>query len=338
MGLFIAVLFTIGLSACSVKESNQQDAGSKTAEVTTEGQNQESTNTQAAQNHIYKDKFGEVKIPVEPKKLLIIDTRYAEYLISMGIKPAMVAGVKSVEPEYRIDYFKENGVEFIDYPQYEHNFELLLSLAPDMILVMGNSVEENVYEQLSQVAPTVALNAGPSMDEAMPMLAELFGKETEYEAVKAEFDSKAEQAKIALDQAIGDSTVLVLRADQKNYRALGQRAKMGSSKLFYDQLGLKIPERLGNEEAWFTVISLEVLPEINPDYIFIENREAANFNGNETMKTLEKSSIWNNLKAVQSGKVFPLDTRDFVGGEGPIGYAKLIDYIVSSLTSKGSNQ
>ncbi|MHA7965439.1 ABC transporter substrate-binding protein [Paenibacillus sp. CAU 1782] len=336
MGLCLAVALMVVLAACSANdESNQQLPGDKVEDQTTIEENQENT---SAQTRTYTDLFGEVTIPQEPEKLLIIGTRYTEYLISMGIKPAMVAGVASVEPEYRMEYFKTNGVEFIDYPQYEHNFELLLSLAPDMILAMGAGMEENVYEQLSKVAPTVAINSGPSMEEAMPLLAQLFDKQAEYETVKAAFDSKAEEAKIALDEAIGDSTVLVLRAEPNNYRVLGQIAKMGSSVLFYHQLGLTIPEKLANEEAWFTPVSLEVLPELNPDYIFIENRLAANFNGDESTKELMESSIWKGMKAVQAGNVFPLDTRDFVGGEGPIGYAKLIDYILSCLIPERSNQ
>ncbi|WP_019914127.1 ABC transporter substrate-binding protein [Paenibacillus sp. HW567] len=325
IGWFTALALMVVLTACSVNNASKQSLSDTKVKE-----------TQTPQTRTYKDQFGEVTIPQEPKKLLVIGTRYAEYLISMGIKPAMVAGVPSVEPEYRSEYFKENGVQLIDYPQYEQNYELLLSLAPDMIVAMGFGMEQDVYEHLSQIAPTVAISSGPSMDEAMPVLAELFGKQAEYKRVKAEFDSTVEKAKLALDKAIGDHTVLVLRADQKNYRVLGQRAKMGSSQLFYHQLGLKIPEQLAKEEAWFTVISMELLPEMNPDYIFVENRQAANFNGDETTKELKKSNIWNGLKAVKEGKVFTLDTRDFVGGEGPIGYPKLIDYIVSSLIPEGS--
>ncbi|OBR65252.1 hypothetical protein A7K91_19905 [Paenibacillus oryzae] len=337
MGLFLVLALMVVLAACSAnatnEESNQQLPGENVEDSSNIEGNQENTN---AQTRTYTDMFGEVTIPQEPEKLLVIGTRYTEYLISMGIKPAMVAGVASVEPEYRMDYFKTNGIEFIDYPQYEENFELLLSLAPDMILTMGAGMEENVYEQISKVAPTVAINSGPSMEEAMPVLAQLFDKQAEYEVVKAAFDSKAEEAKSALDKAIGDSTVLVLRAEPNNYRVLGQVAKMGSSVLFYHQLGLTIPDKLAKEEAWFTPISLEILPELNPDYIFIENRLAAEFNGDEATKELMDSSIWKNLKAVQAEHVFPLDTRDFVGGEGPVGYAKLIDYILSCLIPEES--
>ncbi len=329
MGMFVAVLLMVVLSACSAaKESEQQMPSANVESIANEVPAQEGAE---AETRTYKDRFGDVTIPVAPKKMLVIGTRYAEYLISMGIKPAMVLGVPSVEPEYRLEYFKSNGVEFIDYPQYEQNYELLLTLAPDMMLTMGVGLEENVYDQLKMIAPTVAIDAGPSMDEAMPILAQLFDKETEYKTVKETFDNKAEKAKLALDEAIGDSTVLVLRADDKNYRVLGQRANMGSSKLFYQQLGLNIPERLADEEAWFTVISMEILPELDPDYIFLENRKAENFNGNESTKQLMDSAVWKNLKAVKTGKVFDLDTRDFVGGEGPIGYDKMIDYIVSSL-------
>lgn len=335
--LLTAVWIMVGLTACSGgKEANQAITSSTSAnsevntEINTEVQTEESQEA-SEETHTYTDHFGEVTIPVNPQRLLVLVSRYAEYLVSLGVDPKMVTYVPSVEPEYREKLLHAHGVEIIQYPQYEHNFELLIQLEPDMILTMSAGTEENVYEQLSKIAPTVALSAGPSMDEAMPLLAELFGKEAEYEAVQKDFNAMLDEAREVLQAAIGDSTVMVLRVEPKQYRVLGPNHASGSSRLFYHQLGLKIPDELADLEAWFTPLSLESLPEIDPDYMFIERRVAEGTDTTESWEQLMDSVLWKRLKAVQSGNVFPLNTSDFVGGEGPFGYAHLVEYIISSL-------
>lgn len=348
--LLVAAMLLVGLTACAGDNANKapaptgntSDAGA--GAIAGDGAGNAADNAgsepeapadgaegKAGETHTYAGLYGEVTVPVQPQKLLVTSTRYAEYLIELGVEPQLLLFLPLVEPEYRADYFTSHGVELIEYPQYEHNFELLLTLGADMIVGQGLGMDEKVYEQLSKIAPTVPINAGPSMDEAMPLLAELFGKEAEYERIKAAFEAKTEEAKLQLAEALGEQTVLVLRVDPKQYRFLGQHAVMGSSQLFYTQLGLNIPPLLADAPDWFTPFSLEVLPEIDPDYIFIERRVAEGADATESWDQLMASSLWQGLEAVKAGRVFPLATNDFVQGEGPVGYNYLIDYIVSSL-------
>jgi iron complex transport system substrate-binding protein len=344
IAVFAVIVMLIGLAACSGNTNNNaQSAGiADNQDAIAENENKETqeetlvvdSEDSEEKTRAYTDLFGEVTVPTQPKKLLVTNTRYAEYLISLGVNPQVILYVPLIEPEYRADFFTSHGAELIEYPQYEHNFELLLTLEADMIVAPGVGMEESVYEQLSKIAPTVAINAGPSMDESMPLLAELFGKEAEYEAVMAAFNAEVEEAKKVLIEAVGeDRTVLVLRVEPKQYRFLGQHAAAGSSQLLYQQLGLKIPDKLADAEAWFTALSLEILPEIDPDYIFVERRIVEGADSTESWNQLMESNVWKSLKAVQAGSVFPLLTNDFVQGEGPVGYTYLIDYIVSSIVS-----
>lgn len=336
----VMAMLLIGLTACTdgndkavSTPSGSASTGTGSGNVASNAGSEEEppAEKQAGETHVYKGPFGEVTVPVQPKKLLVMNTRYAEYLIEMGVKPQFLLFMPLLEPEYRADYFTSHGVKLIEYPQYEQNYELLLTLGADMILVQGLGMDEAVYEQLSKIAPTVALDSGPSMDEAMPLLAELFGKESEYEQVKSAFDNKVAKAKAQLAEALGDQTVMVLRVEPNQYRYLGQHAKMGSSQLFYTQLGLNTPPYLADAPDWFTSLSMEVFPEIDPDYIFIEQRAAEGMDSTDSWNQLMESGLWKGLKAVKAGKVFPLATNDFVQGEGPVGYSRLIDYIVSSL-------
>jgi iron complex transport system substrate-binding protein len=287
-------------------------------------------NKEKNETRVIEDIFGDVTIPTISKNMLVMNSSYAEYLIEMGITPQMVLFVPELEPTFRASYFKKHGVEMIESMQYKQNYEQLLSLSPDLIVTQGEGMETKVYEELSKIAPTVAVNAGPGMYDAMPKLADLFDKKVESEKVFAEFDEKAEKAKEEIHQAIGDKTVLVLRVEPKQYRYLGSQAD-GGSKFFYQTLGLKIPEIFKDTKKWFTPFSLEILPDIKPDYIFLEERTMQNYDSSESLKKLEENSLWKKMDAVKNNHVFPLSTNDFVQGEGPVGSSLLIDYIVEKL-------
>ncbi|CAM3598543.1 MULTISPECIES: ABC transporter substrate-binding protein [Saccharibacillus] len=289
---------------------------------------------QEASPRTYTDLYGEVSIPADPQRVLVTSSRYAEYLASMGEAPDMVLYTSSVEPEYRTQYLQEQGVEIIEYPQYEHNFELLLSLAPDLIVAPGISVDESTYEQMTKIAPTVALDSTVGMEESMPKLAQLFDKQSESDAEMAAYHAKTAEAASQLEQALGDRTVLVLRVEAKQYRYLGDDEQRGGAiKLLYHDLGLNVPPAIAGAEDWFTPFSLEFLPEIDPDYILLEQRVVDGEDGTEFYDQLMKSSLWKGLRAVKEGHVIPVTTQDLVQGEGPIGYANFTDELVKRLTA-----
>ncbi|MDN4599741.1 ABC transporter substrate-binding protein [Paenibacillus sp. F6_3S_P_1C] len=314
-GMVLLVLSLV-LSACS--GTSNKEAGASTED---RGNNE---------TKVVRDQFGEVTIPAHPQNMLVFDSIYAEYLIEMGVIPQMVIFVPEVEPEYRASYFEEHGVQMIEAEQYQYNYEQLLALSPDMIITVGEGMDKGAYDELTKIAPTVALESNSEMKQAMPKLATLFDKTEESVKVLAEFDEKAKQAQEKIAQAIGDKTVLVLRVEHNRYRFMGPKGG-SSSVFFYDILGLNSPEVIKDSTDWFSQFSLEFLPEMNPDYIFLEDRTLKGYDTKESMDNLKESKVWASLNAVKDNHVFPLKTSDFVTGVGPIGSAKLLDYVVGKL-------
>ncbi|UQZ37684.1 ABC transporter substrate-binding protein [Paenibacillus sp. PK3_47] len=289
------------------------------------------TETAAGGSKTVQDIFGDVEIPSRPQNLLVTNSSYAEYLIEMGIVPQMVLLTPAVEPDYRAPYFEEHGVKIIEGEQYQYNYEQLLALSPDLIISQGVGMEQTVYDDLNKIAPTVAVDTTGDMEDAMPKFAEMFDKTAEAEQVLAEFNGKVEQAKAKIGEAVGDKTVLVLRVESDRYRYLGAKAPNSSSRFFYEKLGLNIPEIFKDSEDWFTPFSLEILPQIKADYIFLEQRTLEGSDATQSMKDLEANPLWKNMEAVKNGQVFPLKTSDFVQGVGPVGSALLMDYVVEKL-------
>lgn len=318
------------LAACS-NGTAKENAAAEIAGATTEGAASPTDEAEDANGtKVVQDQFGEVTIPAHPQNLIVFDSIYAEYLIEMGVTPQMVLLTPEVEAEYRPAYFKEHGVQVIEVEQYQYNYEQLLALSPDMILTAGEGMEQGVYDELSKIAPTVALDANSEMKRAMPKLAVLFDKNEESAKILAEFDEKASQAKEKIAAALGDKTVLVLRVEHNRYRFMGPKGG-SSSVFFYDILDLNSPEAIKDSTDWFSQFSLEFLPEMNPDYIFLEDRTLVGYDTKKSMEDLKASQVWSNLEAVKNDHVFPLKTSQFVSGVGPIGSVKLMDYVVEKL-------
>ncbi|MCM3170889.1 ABC transporter substrate-binding protein [Paenibacillus sp. MER 99-2] len=314
-GILLVVLSLI-LAACSNGTTNETATAGEETEVST--------------TKVIQDQFGEVTIPTEPKNMLVLDSIYAEFLIEMGVTPQMVAFVPEIEPDYRAPYFEEHGVQMVQSEQYQFNYEQLLGLAPDLIIMRGAGMEQAVYDELSKIAPTLAMDTNYEMNLAMPKLAAIFNKTEEANQLLVEFDEKAKLAREKIANGIGDKTVLVLRVESDRYRFMGPKAA-NSSVFFYDTLGLNSPEVIKDSDVWFNPFSLEFLSEMNPDYIFLEDRSLKGYDTKQSMENLKESIVWTNLDAVKNDRVYPLKTSDFTSGVGPIGSVKLMDYVVEKL-------
>ncbi|MFC3749719.1 ABC transporter substrate-binding protein [Paenibacillus sp. GCM10012306] len=311
-------LLVVVLAACSNESSKKEEVS-------------EEAPASHSETRVVSDIFGDVTIPTDPKNILVTSSSYAEDLIEMGIPPQYAVVVPEIEPDYRTPYLEKHGVKTISQAQYEYNFEQLLSLSPDMIVTAGEGVEAKVYDELSKIAPTVALKAGVGVHDAMKELSVLFHKETEADKVLTALDQKASEAKDKIQQAIGDKTVLVLRVEPTRYRYLGPKADDDVSRFFYQTLGLTSPEVTKDSDVWFTQFSLEILPAIKPDYVFLETRSMVDFDSTQSLGELEDNPLWKGLSAVKNNHVFPLRTNDYIQAKGPIGTGMLIDYIVEKL-------
>jgi iron complex transport system substrate-binding protein len=314
------------LAACS-KSANKSEEASTGQKVS----NNQTNVSDDKETRVVSDMFGDVIIPANPKNILVTSSSYAEDLIEMGIIPQASVVVPEIEPDYRTPYLEQHGVELISQTQYEYNLEQLLSLSPDMIITPGEGLDTKVYDELSKIAPTVALKAGVGVHDAVKELAVLFNKEADADKLLTALDEKASEAKEKIHQAIGDKTVLVLRVEPSRYRYLGPKADDDVSEFFYKTLGLNSPEVTKDSDVWFTQFSLEILPDIKPDYIFLETRSMVDLDSSESLAELEKNPLWKSLKAVKNNDVFPIRTNDYIQAKGPIGTSKLIDYIVEKL-------
>ncbi|WP_167577436.1 iron-hydroxamate ABC transporter substrate-binding protein [Ammoniphilus sp. YIM 78166] len=263
---------------------------------------------------------GEIEVPRNPGRVIVLADSYVGYLLQLGIKPIAVPQLAMDNP-----YFEGmlDGVEVIASDAVEK----IMQLEPDLIITLAT--DENL-NQLSKIAPTVAYEWGKKdYLELVTDIGKLVNKETEANKWLTAWNQKVEESKGKVQEAIGDQTVSIMETFSKGVYVFGANFARGGE-VIYDALKLKAPEKVQKdviEQSGFAEVSLEAIPDYAGDHIFF-GRWAGETAENDKV---EKSSVWQSLPAVKEGHVYPLDPRTSFFSD-PISLEKTLDFIVKSLT------
>ncbi|RXZ78836.1 ABC transporter substrate-binding protein [Paenibacillaceae bacterium] len=299
------LLLTLALAACGSKEDLkpvQEQEGSKENTVET---NEQGTEQNAPETRKYTHVYGEIDIPVKPEK--VVTLQYASQMLSVGLKPI---GASSHLLENTGSEF--DGIEDIGGGETP-NYEKILELQPELII--AGDVEEDVYDQLSKIAPTVVI---PWMDYDVfghvEAIGDILNRHQEAAAWKTSFDEKI---KVAREQIIGkigeDKTIAIYRVDPKQLYIYGVR-NMGFT--LYKALELPPPPVLQQEidkdaNLWAVPISLELLSNYGADYVFVTLLDGED--ASKSFEEMKAGSIWNNLPAVKENHVFEISMDTWLG-------------------------
>jgi ABC-type Fe3+-hydroxamate transport system substrate-binding protein len=228
--------------------------------------------------------YGETTLPRNPERILAADETTLDYLLALGLSPI---GVTSYSPELP-DYLAEHAGDITVIPVAggpdSVNLEALLVLEPDLIIGyehLGGNFAPELYEQVSQIAPTVSFLAPPenAFRTALPLLAELFNVPDRSEEALTAFEAEAAALRGRLEAALGDETVSFVTLYPRQIRLYGvgyedERAGYLPNNVtapLYRELGLTPgPEvlRLTAETARAD-LSFETLPELSADHLLI---------------------------------------------------------------------
>lgn len=216
--------------------------------------------------------------------------------------------------------------EVADLGQGDINLELLLELEPDMILTQvadPSSIDIANYESISSV---VTFGPATKMDWKLSLreVGKLIGKEDKAEEVIAEFEQYIATSREELQAEYAGQTILQLSL-------MGEDRYFTANKpVLYDKeagLGLTAPEGMTSSEN-YEQVSMEALVAMDPDYIFINvfDTDMAIY------EALQENTVWQSLKAVQSGNVIRLDGSGHANSGMATKYT--VKFIVNSLLAK----
>lgn len=257
--------------------------------------------TQAAASATKRVKHlnGETDVPINPKRIAMTDFRLLDSLQTLGLEPiAMGSFLGQTKLEWLEGVPSENVINLGE----DVNIEAVLEAEPDIILAWKN--HEKVYDSLSKIAPTVLIGESGDWRADYLDLADIFGKKQEAEAWLKSYEDKTESAREAIAEKVEGKTAIFMRVMGKEYRIYGTSQVVGG--ILHEDLGIDVPEKVIPIERRETV-SMEVLPEFNPDYIFLQIGApviGGDKDAEKMYEELSNSSIWKGLTAVKEDHVF----------------------------------
>lgn len=100
---------------------------------------------------------GETCIPLNPQRIVTLDFNSLAVILALDVKPIATWITTEIEDDFPYFQNKTDDIEVLRNSSGQPNLEKLLSLKPDLILVISHSWFEPIYDKLSQIAPTVIL-------------------------------------------------------------------------------------------------------------------------------------------------------------------------------------
>ena len=315
------------LSACgsnshnSLETSKQENSQPTTAAVTPAVAEEKSI--ESAVERTVKDDLGnDVTIPATVER--VFAPYLEDSLLKLGVKPVAQWSNGNMGHDYLREELKD--VPKLDFSGGLPSPEVLMSYNPDLIILHTESyAKDGGYEKYSKIAPTyVFSNASGNIEKTLETLGELLGKTGEADTALLAYQEKVNAAKDMLAASTGGKKVAIIRFAAKGVSLMGGNYLCGY--VLNQQLGIEMTQLTDKENS--LNVSLEVLPEIDADYIFVIN---AYDQGTDRLKEMTESAIWKTIPAVKQGHVVEMNDEYWLGS-GLIAYEKIIDDTVKILT------
>lgn len=267
------------------------------------------------------DVRGEVEIPAEPQRIVDLSGN-SDILSILGYKVIGTANSDAYDYSKFPSYLEETlkGAEILGYSMQDTmDVEAIMNLNPDLIVI--STVQEKMYDQLSEIAPTVMIQLEAlNWKDDVKAVAKVFNKESEADKWLSDYEAKAKEAGDKVKSEYGEDTSYLSFLASGGQFFVFDGAGFGS--VLYEDMGLKKPEGMPEQsDISLPVVTYEGLAAIKSDYIFLIATK-------EDLAQLESNAIWNNLPAVKAGKVVVLDSSPYFNqGYSSIGRELLVDEI-----------
>ena len=267
------------------------------------------------------DVRGEVEIPADPQRIVDLSGN-SDILSILGYKVIGTANSDAYDYTKFPTYLEETlkGAEILGYSMQDTmDVEAVMNLNPDLIVI--STVQEKMYDQLSEIAPTVMIQLEAlNWKDDVKAFAKVFNKEDVANKWLADYEAKAKKAGDKIKAEYGENTTYLSFLASGGQFFIFDGAGFGS--VLYEDMGLAKPEGMPEQsDISLPVVTYEGLASIKSDYIFLISTP-------EDLKQLESNAIWNSLPALKEGKVVVLESSPYFNqGYSSIGRQLLVDEI-----------
>lgn len=247
---------------------------------------------------------GETKVATPPAKVLTFDLATLDTLDALDVP---VTGLpQAIMPERLQKYTTDDYVNIGSL--FEPDFEQIASLQADLIVVANRS--SKAYKDLSALAPTVdfTISTQDFMDSFKSVsrdIGVIFHKTEQVEAHLARIDEKVANAQ-NLAKSAGKSLIIMTNGGKLS--AYGEDSRFG---WIHTELGFQPAVKDFKKGAHGDPISFEYLLNVDPDVLFVVDRDAAvNASKGAARATLDNDLV-KRTKAFKNNRIVYLDSSNW---------------------------
>ena len=265
--------------------------------------------------------FGTTELKKAPKRIVILDNLYGEILDPLDITPVGATTGQADSQEFSTLFkkqYKDAKVVSVGW-QGNPDLDKIAELKPDLILMTGE--QEDLYEQLSEIAPTVGyqINTDENWDyhETSLKVAEIFDKRDEMKKDLDRLDAREAVFAENVKAKFGNQKLMYLRVTDNDIRYYAY----GHFGYLYDTYHFNRAETF-NPDDMLQVIDPDKLKDINPDLLIVQ-ADSQELLDNK----LKNTPVWTSLKAVQNIKVIYADYSTYMLGFGIVSQEAIMKQI-----------
>jgi len=283
--------------------------------------------------HTVRHELGETCIPPHPQRVIAMEHESLEVLVALGLKPIAAAipnrtGSKTLLLQDKIGEIVNLGRES------QPNLEKVIELKPDLIL--GMSINSQMYSLLSRIAPTVSVEYDHTgWQKTFRQIAEIVDRRFTADEALSAYQKRLETVRSLVLQNIGHRTLCVMRFYTTiQFNQFFTQNSFAVSVL--DELGVvTIPDRqrqqrqVPNTDWGYFNTSLEQIDLLDADFMFVAIDPGAEF----SFESYKNSPLWHTLNVVKQNQVYLVDSGHWVFGN-ILSANAILDDIVRHLLQK----
>lgn len=291
-----------------------EGGSSATPEATDEAQTSSATALQVleetAEYRRVKHALGTTDVPPDPQRVVVIN-QYSplDALLALNITVVGATGDPAADfPFAAWQQGRTDGIELIGSAA-EPNLEKIVALKPDLIL--GPSYINEMYDQLSQIAPTVALPLEfRSSRDDLRMVADVVNRRADAEQVIRQFDARLAEFRAAMGPRLDQIDVSVARVFPDRFMIEGESYVT----TLLEEAGLRRPTAQQISET--QELSLEQVAALDGDVIFLYSaaNAALEQDNRAARDELLQNPLFQSLRAVKTDRVYVVDSFVWAGG------------------------
>lgn len=282
--------------------------------------------------------MGATVIDEQPLRVVALDNSYVDAAILLETEVVGFTTYRSIDDTLP-DYLGESGERYAGDAESvgiltEPDLEAIYALEPDLI-VSAKVRHEKIYEQLSQIAPTImSETTGPTWQANIELLAHALGKEDVAEQKLQIYFDAAETVGAEINEKADDPTISVVRFLDGPTRLYTNASFSG---IVLQDMGLARPVAQDVDE--FTIeINEEQIGLADADRIFVTTFAGEDDLGVKTKEQFARNPLWTPLASktvevsdeawmtavsVQGSFEIMSDLADAFGVDGPTGSDKI---------------